>query len=160
MNAVELRKIACQFCGGHLQFEVSQEGRVAPCPHCGQEIPLELPPPPPVLLLPPPPIASWPAPAPSFQPIPAGPPPLRRRIMTLIVFSICAFFVLANVFQTTLMHGLLAGAVIFFYFFPAMVAEERAHRNAISIGVLNLFLGWTFIGWVLALVWAFMEERK
>jgi Superinfection immunity protein len=40
------------------------------------------------------------------------------------------------------------------YFFPAIVAALRHHRNADAICVLNLFLGWTFLGWVAAIVWA------
>lgn len=56
------------------------------------------------------------------------------------------------------MDGLIAlflviGALIL-YFLPANIAGMRHHRNAGAITVLNLFLGWTFIGWVAALVWA------
>lgn len=40
------------------------------------------------------------------------------------------------------------------YFLPACVAEIRKKRNKTAILVLNLFLGWTLIGWVVALVWA------
>lgn len=40
------------------------------------------------------------------------------------------------------------------YFIPAVVARERRHPQRTSIGLLNLFLGWTFLGWVVALVWA------
>jgi hypothetical protein len=38
------------------------------------------------------------------------------------------------------------------YFFPTYVA--KTHRNRGAIFVLNLLLGWTFLGWVVALVWA------
>jgi len=40
------------------------------------------------------------------------------------------------------------------YFFPWIVAISRDHHNRTAIAVLNLLLGWTFIGWVAALVWA------
>jgi len=40
------------------------------------------------------------------------------------------------------------------YFLPSIIAGVRDHRNGASIAVLNLFLGWTFIGWVVALVWS------
>ncbi len=40
------------------------------------------------------------------------------------------------------------------YFLPAIVARQRSHHNAAAILLLNLFLGWTFLGWVVALVWA------
>jgi hypothetical protein len=40
------------------------------------------------------------------------------------------------------------------YFLPAVLAFARNKRDTVSILLLNLFLGWTFIGWVIALVWA------
>lgn len=44
--------------------------------------------------------------------------------------------------------------VLLLYFIPSFVASTRQHPDYASIAVLNLFLGWTFIGWVIALVWA------
>jgi hypothetical protein len=41
-----------------------------------------------------------------------------------------------------------------FYFVPFAIAQMRGQRNAAAIFVLNLLLGWTFVGWVVALVWA------
>jgi T4 superinfection immunity protein len=40
------------------------------------------------------------------------------------------------------------------YFLPTIVALVRHKRNVVSILLLNLFLGWTLIGWIVALVWA------
>jgi hypothetical protein len=40
------------------------------------------------------------------------------------------------------------------YFLPTIVALARHKRNAVSILLLNLFLGWTLVGWIIALVWA------
>jgi hypothetical protein len=37
---------------------------------------------------------------------------------------------------------------------PAIIASLRRHHNAPAIFVFNLFLGWTVLGWILALVWA------
>lgn len=42
------------------------------------------------------------------------------------------------------------------YFIPTFVASGK--RNTGAIFLLNLFLGWTFIGWVAALVWAATDE--
>lgn len=47
---------------------------------------------------------------------------------------------------------LLIGVLL--YFVPLVVASNRRHRQVLAIGVLNFFLGWTLIGWVIALVWA------
>jgi Superinfection immunity protein len=43
---------------------------------------------------------------------------------------------------------------ILLYFLPSIIAAARHHRNATAIFVLNLLLGWTFLGWVAALVWS------
>lgn len=40
------------------------------------------------------------------------------------------------------------------YFLPTIIAVAGKRRNALSIFLLNLLLGWTFIGWVVALVWS------
>jgi hypothetical protein len=40
------------------------------------------------------------------------------------------------------------------YFCPTGIAFRRGHHNRNAIFVLNLFLGWTLLGWVAALVWA------
>jgi hypothetical protein len=45
------------------------------------------------------------------------------------------------------------------YFFPSFEAFRREHRSASAILVLNIFLGWTFVGWVAALVWAFKRPE-
>lgn len=50
------------------------------------------------------------------------------------------------------MSVLIAGLA--FYLFPTLVAMARGLPNKGQIFVLNLFLGWTFFCWVLALVWA------
>jgi hypothetical protein len=44
------------------------------------------------------------------------------------------------------------------YFLPAIIAFARSKRDAGAILVLNFFLGWTAIGWVIALVWALKQE--
>jgi hypothetical protein len=40
------------------------------------------------------------------------------------------------------------------YFLPTIVALSRKVRHQGSVAVLNLFLGWTLIGWVVALAMA------
>ena len=40
------------------------------------------------------------------------------------------------------------------YFLPSIIAAGRSKRDLASIFVLNLLLGWTAIGWVVALVWS------
>ncbi len=40
------------------------------------------------------------------------------------------------------------------YFIPAIVAKKKKHSNKTAILLLNIFLGWTLVGWVVSLVWA------
>jgi hypothetical protein len=44
------------------------------------------------------------------------------------------------------------------YLVPALTAMVRGRQSAAGILVFNLFLGWTVLGWVLALVWAVTGE--
>jgi hypothetical protein len=46
------------------------------------------------------------------------------------------------------------------YFLPTIIALFRAYRFGWPIFFVNLFFGWTLIGWVGALVWATMPKRK
>jgi hypothetical protein len=46
------------------------------------------------------------------------------------------------------------------YFIPSIVAVMRKHNNRNPIIVLNFFLGWTFFGWVIALVWALTDNVR
>jgi Superinfection immunity protein len=50
--------------------------------------------------------------------------------------------------------ALVVVAAIACYFLPTIVAVLRKKKNAVAIGVLNGFFGWSFVGWVIALVWA------
>ena len=59
------------------------------------------------------------------------------------------------------MDGLILVAISAgIYFVPAIVAKVRDHRNLLAIGMLNLFLGWTLIGWVAALVWSCTNDTS
>ena len=40
------------------------------------------------------------------------------------------------------------------YFLPTVIALSRGHLSALAIFLLNLFLGWTGLGWIIALIWS------
>ena len=42
----------------------------------------------------------------------------------------------------------------FAYFAPSMTAYRRNHHNAAPILALNLLLGWSGLGWIIAMIWA------
>lgn len=56
--------------------------------------------------------------------------------------------------------GTVAGVVVIviistgLYFVPLIVAAIRGVSNTGSVAVINLFLGWTVIGWIVALAMA------
>jgi len=54
---------------------------------------------------------------------------------------------------------IIAAVGLTVYFAPTAVALLRRHQNVIAILVINLFLGWTLLGWVGAMVWAVIVTR-
>ena len=51
----------------------------------------------------------------------------------------------------------LAGFAL--YFLPTIIGAARHKSNLVGIFLVNLFLGWSVIGWVIALVWSLSIER-
>src|SRR5262249_17834000 len=47
---------------------------------------------------------------------------------------------------------------LFLYFLPAFLARNKP--NFTSILILNTLAGWTFIGWIIALVWAISSDSQ
>jgi hypothetical protein len=66
-----------------------------------------------------------------------------------------AFAANGDNFSGVLLGFFIFMILLFAYFIPAIIAFGRQHHNKGGILALNLFLGWTLIGWVGALVWAF-----
>lgn len=68
------------------------------------------------------------------------------------------------------MEALIVGAGVFGfgslvvmfigYFLPWSIALLRGTRSNVGIFFINLLFGWTMIGWVIALIWAIVAERK
>jgi ABC-type Na+ efflux pump permease subunit len=44
------------------------------------------------------------------------------------------------------------------YFLPSILGRKKS--NAKAIFWLNFLAGWTFVGWIVALVWALTVEAK
>ena len=53
-------------------------------------------------------------------------------------------------------HLITFGLCVALYFLPSILG--RTKRNFTAIFILNLLLGWTFIGWIVALVWALTAD--
>ena len=52
----------------------------------------------------------------------------------------------------------IIGSAFVLYFLPTIIGFARSKRDAGAILLLNFFLGWTAIGWVIALVWALKQD--
>lgn len=93
-------------------------------------------------------------------------PNYLRIVLRAFLAVILSAIILIAVFDTIgikprtddVLASLLAFALLVValavYSVPAVVAYSREHPNANAIAVLTLLLGWTFLGWVAALVWA------
>src|SRR5260370_29090125 len=55
-------------------------------------------------------------------------------------------------------HPIFLLVSLFLYFLPAYLARNKPNFTAILL--LNLFAGWTFIGWIIALVWALSSHPQ
>ncbi|MBS4155243.1 superinfection immunity protein [Cobetia sp. MC34] len=46
------------------------------------------------------------------------------------------------------------------YLLPTIIGAARGKQNLLAIAALNILLGWSFIGWVVALVWALTKDAQ
>ena len=68
-------------------------------------------------------------------------------IPVIVIGSIVSTFTVYGAFLVILLGWL-------FYIIPALIAALRWHNNRMAITATNLLLGWTFLGWATALIWA------
>lgn len=66
--------------------------------------------------------------------------------------------------QPSMVAGGLLFAIVFLfgvfvYFAPTLTAHQRRHPQFTAILWLNVLVGWTFIGWVAAFVWALTTSQ-
>jgi len=78
----------------------------------------------------------------------------RRMIVIgsfLLVALVAYFFPFEQYsYIITIVGSIIASLGV--YFFPTLIGLRK--KNALAIFILNIFLRWTLIGWVVALVWA------
>ena len=51
----------------------------------------------------------------------------------------------------------ITSIVVSVYLIPTIFGRKK--HNAAAIAVLRLYLGWTFIGWFVALIWASIKDK-
>ncbi len=132
-------KNSCPKCGGRFEFNDSDAGSSAPCPHCHASVLL-----------------------------------IKKRFpwvtviggsMVVVIVCLCLLGMAAEpdtraVIFGTILFGIVGLGSLGVYFIPTIISMMSKKRNTPAIAVLNIFLGWTLIGWVAALVWAVAQERK
>ncbi|WP_323121318.1 superinfection immunity protein [Burkholderia alba] len=54
----------------------------------------------------------------------------------------------------------IAGSIvaIALYFLPAIVADRHGRRDKLTIALFNALFGWTVVGWLMTLYWAFQPN--
>ena len=50
--------------------------------------------------------------------------------------------------------------IILLYWLPTIIAIVRQTHSALGVFLVNLFLGWTGIFWILALIWALAADNR
>lgn len=88
------------------------------------------------------------------------------RVFSVICFIIFALL-LAVIFDTNGISSDGAGGIVFLfviiytlYFIPTMIATHKKNSNTTAIFIINLVFGWTFIGWIAALILSVMNDEK
>ena len=71
-----------------------------------------------------------------------------------VLMLLVAYLNVGNSIGEVIACLVVLGIIAVLYFFPTIVALLRDHHQLSAIALLNLFLGWTFLGWVAALGWA------
>lgn len=56
--------------------------------------------------------------------------------------------------------AVLALPFLAIYLIPAIIGFIRKKDNKMAILILNLLLGWSVVGWVVALVWAVSKDKQ
>ena len=64
----------------------------------------------------------------------------------------------AAIFVPLLIWAMLLLLGLVLYLLPTGLAVLFEHPHSLGIFLLNLLAGWTFLGWVAALVWALLRD--
>ena len=89
--------------------------------------------------------------------------PSRNPVEEMVAFCAVGFVALGALFGlmaegSTLTGGFMLGGLLAaafgLYLVPSMVGMNRNRERAGGVVVVNVFLGWTLLGWVGALAWA------
>ena len=99
---------------------------------------------------------------------------LRKENNIFKVFSIICFFFFcifvaiyitnmgtgSETEDTLLITGIVGCVAYYLYFLPTVIATKKKHSNTTAIFLINLLLGFTIIGWIVALIFSVMEDKN
>ena len=54
---------------------------------------------------------------------------------------------------------LIIGLLVF-YMLPTVISNVRKTEHSDTIALINLFFGWTVLGWIAALLWALTDKEQ
>ena len=153
-----IAKCECQQCRQPIEFEAAELersgetpyrvlGQSIDCPHCGKSTQLYLP-----------------RHAIASPKNPEVPKSDAKKVEAIMLFAAVALPLLTYAASAAGLFGvsedfdaIIIGIVSLpLYFVPAIVGRNK--KNAQAIFMLNLLAGWTFIGWVVAMVWACTKD--
>lgn len=141
-----LLQAKCVQCGADIDYDAEDIGKTINCPICAQPTPL------------------WKQTSETAKAVQSA--RVKKKIPRAVWIggSFIAILIIASAFgykhgplEFIIAIACLLGAVCI-YFLPTIAGRDK--ENASAIFLLNLFLGWTFIGWVVALVWAATRDKK
>lgn len=85
------------------------------------------------------------------------------RLFLATVLTVASFVILiahyAGAGSDGIIYGILIGILVIVYFLPTYIGYCRLCPSKHAILALNLFLGWTLIGWVASLVWSLRNYK-
>jgi T4 superinfection immunity protein len=90
---------------------------------------------------------------------------VNRRLLTRAVLAVAAVAALAAGLavpgtRPDVITLVVLASVLGLYFAPSIVAGRRRVPSVGSVLIINLFLGWTLVGWIVALAMAFRDPRR
>lgn len=89
----------------------------------------------------------------------------EETLMLVYALTVVTFLASAGNDEAAGIVGVLVLLLLFviglgLYFLPTIIAIFRNHHQCAAITVINLFFGWTFIGWVISLAWSVSTARE
>jgi len=85
---------------------------------------------------------------------------IGRSIIGLALTGVLLLILFGSIGLPQIIFLLFLAFLLLIYIVPTIVAFKRDKRNRIAIFVLNILLGWTLIGWVVALVWSLTVDER